>query len=413
VPELNRIVIVGAGLAGAKAAETLRAEGYDGEVVLVGDEGELPYERPPLSKAYLRDETAIAQAHVHSIPWYVEHEVELLTGTAAVRLAIGERRVELADGRMLAYDRLLLTTGAEPRQLELPGAELDGVHTLRTRADADALRARIAAGGPVVVVGGGWIGCEVAASARQLGAEVTLLEAGDIPLGRVLGAEIGEHLAAVHRARGVDLRTGAVLERLEGDGAVAAVVLTDGTRLPAATVVVGIGVRPRAELAARVGLAGADGVEVDERLRTRATDVYAAGDVAFAWNARYGRAIRVEHWANAIAQGSAAARSILGRTAPFDELPYFFSDQFETGLEYVGLHSPSDRTTLRRDGAALTALWTDRAGTVTAGMHVDDWDAIGALRRLAGTTPDPQALADPSVSLDELADSVDERTAAS
>jgi 3-phenylpropionate/trans-cinnamate dioxygenase ferredoxin reductase subunit len=408
---IDRIVIVGAGLAGAKAAETLRAEGFGGEVVLVGEEPELPYERPPLSKGYLRGESTLEAAQVHDVPWFVEHEVELRKGTPAVRLGLDERRLELGDGRVVGYDRLVLATGAEPRALPSPWTGLDGVLTLRTRADADRLRERLAGGGPLVVVGAGWVGCEVAASARQLGAEVTLLEAGPAPLVGVLGPEVGTELAALHRRHGVDVRTGAAVARLEGGERVRAVVLDDGTRVPAETVLVAIGVRPRTELAERAGLTGADGIAVDDGLRTRAHGVFAAGDVASAWNVRLGRPVRVEHWANAIAQGEAAARSVLGRGRPWDELPFFFSDQYETGLEYVGLHAPGDRATLRRDGDGFVVVWTDASGTVTAGMHVDLWDATAALRRLVGTRPAPEQLADPAVPLAELAGVPEEEAA--
>ena len=402
--ELRSIVIVGAGLAGAKAAETLRAEGFDGEVVLIGAEAESPYERPPLSKGYLRGEVPFDESLVHPHDWYAAHDVELLTGTLATRLDLAAQQVELADGRLVDYDRLLLTTGAQPRELPLTGIDLEGAFVLRDRRDADLLRARLGDGGPLAVVGAGWIGCEVAASARQMGCQVTILEAAATPLEHALGTQLGEHIAALHRDHGTDVRCGVQIERIEGSPDVQAVLLADGTRIEAHTVVVGIGVAPRAELAQQAGLANARGIEVDAFLQTRAPGVFAAGDVAHAEHPRYRCAVRVEHWSNAIDQGAAAARSILGHARPYDEIPYFFSDQYESGLEYIGLHSPADRLVVRNgEGTALTALWTSSAGEVTAGMHIDNWGAADALKALVGARADRSRLHDPEIPLADLA----------
>ena len=376
-------IIAGAGLAGAKAAETLREEGFDGRVVLVGAEPELPYERPPLSKAYLAGKAARDDAHVHPADFYAAHDVELMLGVTATGLDVEAHRLELAGGESLRYDRLLLATGAVPRRPPIPGADLDGVLVLRTLADADALRARIAGGARIAVVGAGWIGCEVAASARSAGAAVTLIEHGAAPLARVLGPRLGGFFASVHREHGVDVRTGARVEAIEGDGRVERVRL-DGDVVDCDTVVLGVGVQPDTRLAVAAGLAVEDGIVVAPDLRTSAPDVFAAGDVASAEHPRYGRHVRVEHWANALNQGPAAARSMLGRGAPYDRLPYFFSDQYDVGMEYAGLHAPEDRLVVHGDleERRFRAFWLDGDGRVSAGMHVNDWDAIDEIKQL-------------------------------
>jgi 3-phenylpropionate/trans-cinnamate dioxygenase ferredoxin reductase subunit len=389
-------VIVGGGMAGAKAAETLREEGFDGRVIVVARESAPPYERPPLSKDYLRGESPAEKAYVQPPEYWAEHDVELLGGTSAAAIDRTAREVELDDGRRLAYERLLLATGAIPRRPPIPGAELDGVHTLRTLEDSDRLRALASAGGPLVLIGAGWIGCEVAASARQLGAEVTLVDQVQAPLENVLGAEIGGWFGALHRSHGVTLKLGAGVARLEGDGRVERVTLTDGTTIDAAAVLVGVGVAPDTRLAEAAGLEVDDGIVVDERLRTSDEAIFAAGDAASAWHPRYGRRVRVEHWANALNQGPAAARSMLDRGAPYDRVPYFFSDQYDAGMEYAGLHASGDRLVIRGslDDSAFQAFWLDAGDRVTAGMHVNDWDAIETINGLVegGEAVDPASL---------------------
>ena len=368
----DTFVIVGAGLAGAKAAETLREEGFEGRVVLVGAEPELPYERPPLSKKYLTGDAEREDAHVHPPAFYEEQGIELVSGALATGLDVEAHRVGLADARSLEYDRLLIATGAVPRRPPIDGIDRDGVLVLRTLADADALRRRLAGGGPVAIVGAGWIGCEVAAAARTLGAEVTLIEQAAVPLERVLGPQLGAMYADVHRDHGVRLLTGRGVARI-GDG----VRLDDGEVVAAETVVVGVGVAPDTRLAAAGGLSVDDGILADEHLRTSAPDVFAAGDAANALHPRYGRHVRVEHWANALNQGVAAARSMLGRGEPYARLPYFFSDQYDVGMEYVGLHDPAaDRLVVEGsvEERRFQAFWVDRDGSVTAGMHVNEWD---------------------------------------
>jgi 3-phenylpropionate/trans-cinnamate dioxygenase ferredoxin reductase subunit len=400
-------VIVGAGMAGAKAAETLREEGFDGRVVLVGSEDRPPYERPPLSKGYLMGQTPFADAHVHPEGFYEERAIELVTGTTATALDLAAHTVALDDGRALGYDRLLIATGAVPRRPPIAGTDLERVRLLRTAADSDALRAAFERGGPVAVIGAGWIGCEVAAAARSKGVDVTLIEYAEQPLEGVLGPRLGAFFAGVHRQEGVRLLTGARVEALEGAGHVEAVRLADGTSVECATVVIGVGVDPDTRLAEAAGLAVDGGVLADEHLRTGDPDVFVAGDAANAVRPRYGRRVRVEHWANALEQGPAAARSMLGSGEPFDALPYFFTDQYDVGIEYVGLHAPSDRLVLRGrpEERRLHAFWIGADGRLTAGMHVNEWDSIDAVKQLVGAAAgvDPDRLADERVPLDELA----------
>jgi 3-phenylpropionate/trans-cinnamate dioxygenase ferredoxin reductase component len=399
-------LIVGASLAGAKAAETLRAEGFDGRIVLVGAEHDRPYERPPLSKEYLRGEAGREKVYVHDEGFYAEQDIELRLGRTAVSLNASADEVALDDGERLRYDRLLLATGAEPRRLPLPGAELDGVVYLRTVEDSDALRERLDRGGHVVVVGAGWIGAEVAASARQRGLDVTVLDPLSVPLERVLGTEMGAVYRDVHADQGVKLLMGTGVEGFEGGDAVQRVRTSDGRTLDCDFVVVGVGVQPRSQLAAQAGLAVGDGILVDEHLQTSAPGVFAAGDVAGAEHPFYGERIRVEHWANALHQGPAAARNMLGRGEAFDSLPYFFSDQYDVGMEYTGFARHWDRVVIRGDLAAreFIAFWMveDR---VVAGMNVNVWDVVDPIQRLIRerVAVDDKRLADPDVALDQLA----------
>jgi len=399
-------VIAGAGFAGAKAAETLRDEGFDGRVVLVGAEHERPYERPPLSKDYLRGEVGREKVYVHDEAFYGDRRIELRVGRTAVGLDTSADELTLDDGERLGYDRLLLATGAEPRRLAIPGGELDGVLYLRTVGDSDALRERLERGGVVVVVGAGWIGAEVAASARQKGLDVTVVDPLSVPLERVLGAEIGAAYGELHRDHGVRMLMGTGVDAFEGDGAVERVRTSDGLELECDLVVVGVGVQPRTELAAQAGLAVGDGILVDERLQTSAPGVFAAGDVANAPHPFYGERIRVEHWANALEQGPAAARSMLGGTTAYDLLPYFFSDQYDVGMEYRGFARTWDRVVFRGDPATreFIAFWL-AGDRVLAGMNVNVWDVGDPIERLIRerVSVDDRRLADPGVPLEQLA----------
>jgi 3-phenylpropionate/trans-cinnamate dioxygenase ferredoxin reductase subunit len=398
-------VIAGASLAGAKAAETLRSEGFDGRVVLIGAERERPYERPPLSKDYLRGESGREQIYVHEEGFYAEHEIELRLGVTVTSLDPSSRLLALDEGDPLRYDRLLLTTGSEPRRLSIPGAELDGVHYLRSVDDSDALRERLDRGGSVVVVGAGWIGAEVAASARQRGLDVTIVEPQAVPLERALGAELGAVYRDVHADHGVRLLLGTGVEAFEGAAAVERVRTTDGQELACDFVVVGVGIEPRTQLASAAGLAVDDGVLVDEHLQSIVPGVFAAGDVANAWHPFYRERIRVEHWANALNQGPAAARNMLDRREPYDTIPYFYSDQYDVGMEYAGHASTSDRIVFRGDPASreFIAFWLV-ADRVVAGMNVNVWDVTDHIQRLIRerVSVDDRRLADTDVPLEAL-----------
>ena len=382
-------MIVGAGLGGAKAAEALREEGFEGRIVLVGEEPELPYERPPLSKDYLRGESPREKPRVHPDGFYADNDIELLTRTTGERIDVGAREVELGGGERLRYDRLLLATGARPRRLRLPGAELDGVHYLRDFADADRLAARLRPGARAVVIGAGWIGAEVAASAQQLGVEVTLLERAALPLEHVLGPELGRIYADIHTDHGVRFIGGARVEALEGAGAVEQVRLAGGETLPADFVVVGVGVEPRTELAEAAGIAIDNGIAVSETLETSAPGVFAVGDVANAHHPFYGRRLRVEHWANALNQPAAAAKAMLGKPASYDRLPYFFSDQYDVGMEYTGYATEWDEVVFRGDPAEreFVAFWI-HGGRVVAGMNVNVWDVTDEIKELIRSQAD-------------------------
>jgi 3-phenylpropionate/trans-cinnamate dioxygenase ferredoxin reductase subunit len=398
-------VIVGASLAGAKAAEGLRAEGFDGRLVLVGAEAERPYERPPLSKDYLRGDVGRETVYVHDGSFYAEHDIDLRLGRAAVALNTSARELRLDDDAMVRYDRLLLATGAEPRRLAIPGGELAGVMYLRSIEDSDALRARLDRGGAVVVVGAGWIGAEVAASARQRGLEVTVIAPGSVPLERVLGPDVGRIYGDVHADHGVEMLMGTRVERFEGGSAVERVRTTDGRTLDCDFVVVGVGVQPRTALAAQAGIAVENGVVADAHLQSDAPGVFVAGDVANAEHPFYGSRIRVEHWANALHQGPLAARTMLGHDDVYDRLPYFFSDQYDVGMEYSGYATGADRVVFRGDpaGREFIAFWLAE-GRVLAGMNVNVWDVADTIRALiAGREAvDERRLTDPDVPLTAL-----------
>ena len=416
-------VIVGGGLAGAKAAETLRAEGFTGRVILICDERDHPYERPPLSKGYLLGKEERDSVFVHEPAWYAGADIELHLGQTVVQLDRAAKSLRLGDGTRVDYDSLLLATGAEPRRLDVPGTGLVGVHHLRRLAHADRLRGRLTAlgqeNGHLVIAGAGWIGLEVAAAARTYGAEVTVVEPELTPLHTVMGPEMGMLFADLHHEHGVRFHFGARISEIVGqDGMVQSVRTDDGDEHPAHDVLAAIGAAPRAALAESAGLELADGpgggIAVDASLRTSDPDIYAVGDVA---SVRYpshgsgettgGRPLRVEHWANALNSGPAAARAMLGRDVSYDRVPYFFSDQYDVGLEYSGYAPPGsyDQVVCRGDLAKreFIAFWL-REGHVLAGLNVNVWDVTGPVQELirSAVPVDPEALADPAVPLTAL-----------
>lgn len=393
-------VVVGGGLAAARAVETLRSEGYDGDLVVVSGEAHRPYERPPLSKDYLRGQSDRDAVFPLAEDWYAEQGVELRTASTVAGLALDEHTLVLADAGRLRYARLLLATGSTPRLLRVPGNDLRGVHYLRTLDDADRLSGALltasleggGAGDRVAVVGDGWIGMEVAASARELGLEVTVLGRGSHPLGHALGPEMAEVYARLHTQRGVRLHRRAVVRALTGvEGQVTGVELADGTHVEAATVVVGIGVTPNVGLADAAGLAlrpaaEGGGVAVDGTLRTSHPDVWAAGDIASVPSPHYGRPLRPDHWAHALDTGRHAARTMLGSTEPLDVLPYFYSDQFDLGMEYLGhVDVPGGYDDVVVSGSLedrqAYAFWL-REGLVHAGMGLNVWQRTSEVSEL-------------------------------
>jgi 3-phenylpropionate/trans-cinnamate dioxygenase ferredoxin reductase subunit len=400
-------VIVGAGLAGAKAAETLREEGFDGRLVLVGDEPERPYERPPLSKEYLRGEAEDAP-YVHSKSFYEDHSIELWCATRVTGLDTGLQELLLEGDRRLGYDRLLVATGAVPRRLDVQGADLDGIHYLRTLADSARIGERIEAGQRLVVVGSGWIGAEVAASAREKGCEVTMLEMASLPLERVLGPELGKIYLSLHRAHGVEFLPETTVERFEGEDSVQRVITRDGASIETEFVVVGIGVAPRTGLLESTGLRIDNGILVDEHLQSSVPSVYAAGDIANVHHPFYGHHLRVEHWDTALHQGPVAARNMLGADEAYERIPYFFSDQYETGMEYSGHATEWDEVVFRGDPNAreFIAFWL-KDGRLVAGMNMNVWDVSDPIRDLITSRRelDPNELADDDTPLAGLVES--------
>jgi NADPH-dependent 2,4-dienoyl-CoA reductase/sulfur reductase-like enzyme len=405
---VTRFVIVGGGLAGAKAAETLRAEHFDGEILLFGDEPVRPYERPPLSKGILLGKADRDSAFVHPADWYEKNGVDLRTGITVTAIDPVSHTVTFA-GSTLPYDKLLLTAGASPRRLDIPGSALDGIHYLRQLPDTDQLRAAFRGGARVVVIGAGWIGLETAAAARLAACHVTVVEPQPSALHYQIGPELGAVFAALHQAHGVELRFGETAAEFHGDagGHVGSVLTSSGEILPADAVVVGIGAAPNVGLASAAGLEVSNGVVTDAAMRTSAPDVFAAGDVANSYNPLLGMRVRVEHWANALHGGPAAARSMLGQEVSYDRVPYFFSDQYDLGMECSGLPSPGnyDQVVYRGDPSTLEfiAFWLS-AGRVVAGMNVNVWDVTDDIQSLirSARPVDPGRLADQSIPLGEV-----------
>jgi len=401
----STFILLGGGLASATAASTLRAEGFDGRVIIVGDENHPPYSRPPLSKDVLRGEKSPEKTWLRQPGWYASKDIELQLGVRAVAIDPRAHWVELASGARLAYDKLLIATGGSPRTLDIAGAELPGVFYLRRLDDALALREHLSPGAQVIVIGAGFIGAEVAASARTLGCEVTMLEIAEIPLGRALGPTIGQIYADLHREHGVELYTRVGVERIEGHGHVQRVVTTDGRVHEASVVVIGVGMLPDVDLARRSGFATGNGIIVDEYCQTSVDDVFAAGDIAHHPNHFLGRRIRVEHWQNAQHQGSAAARNMLGQQKPFREVPWVWSDQYEHNLQIVGLPGPTERVVVRGDTTTRNfSAFFVRDGRVAAALAVNRSEDVRVARLIIqhGTEVTAEHLADVDTALGGL-----------
>ena len=395
------LLIAGAGLAAASLIDELRGQGDDRSVLLIGDEGERPYERPPLSKGVLLGQDPVASAYVHDLAHYEGEGVQTRLSDAVADIAPDSRTVQLASGTEVGYTDLVLATGATPRRLPIEGMDRPGVLTLRRIGDAEAVRATFGEGRRLVVIGAGWIGLEVAAAARQAGTAVTVLETAEVPLEATLGTQLGEYFARLHSSHGVDLRTGVSAAAIDGAEQVTGVRVGSET-LPADAVLVAVGAAPNTGLAESAELDVDNGILVDERLRA-ADHIYAIGDVAHAMNTALGQRVRVEHWDNAIRQGRLAAKVLVGTDEVYDWQPYFFTDQYDLGMEYVGRGLPEDRVVIRGEleSGEFLAFWL-RSGVLTAAMNVNIWDVSDQLREHIGREIAPERLADPGIPLEDL-----------
>jgi len=399
-------VIVGAGHAGGRAAQAMRQHGFEGRVILIGEEEHVPYERPPLSKDLITSDAGLEKVQLHDADWYADHKIELIFGNAATTLDPGAKTVGLADGQSVSYDKLMLTTGARVRTLPIPGADKDGVFYLRTIEDSDAIKARIAEGTNVVVIGGGFIGLETAGSAVKLGANVTVLEAADGLMGRSLAPEVAAWFAKMHRDKGVDLRLGAACAAVEGDGAVTGLRLGDDTVIPADIVVIGIGILPNVEMAEAAGLAVDNGIVVDDHGRTSNPDIYAAGDVANQPNVFAGRRLRLESYQNAQDQAAAVARNMCGADEVYEDSLWVWSDQHDVNLQMTGCPDTWDELVWRGnpDEGGATVFYLE-GGRIVAVNTINNGREMRPAQRLmqSGKTFDAATLADPTVKLIKLA----------
>jgi len=401
-------VIIGGGLAGAKAAESLRSKDFGGQVVLFGAEERLPYERPPLSKEFMAGKKTVEEFTVQPKSWYAEHDVDLRLGTEVTTIDRTAHMVAFNSGDHEHYDKLLLATGSRARTVPIPGSDANGVYYLRTVDDATELLAQLSEGRRLAIVGAGWIGLEVAASARGLGADVTVVESAALPLQASLGREAGEVFVGLHRDHGVDLRLGTTVDEITTAGHKATGLrLGDGSTVEADAVLVAVGALPNVDFAERSGLVIADGgLAVDESLKTSDDDIFAAGDIAAAEHPLFGVPIRTEHWANALKQPAVAVDGMLGTPGTYDELPYFFTDQFDLGMEYVGYAPQYEMVVTRGDLGTreFTMFWLDGGHRVLAGMNVNVWEGLDDIKKIirAQRPVDVGVLADQSVSLSTL-----------
>jgi NADPH-dependent 2,4-dienoyl-CoA reductase/sulfur reductase-like enzyme len=402
----QHFVIVGGGLAAAKVAEALRDNDFPGSVTLIGAEEHLPYERPPLSKEHLSGKKSLEEFTVDPGQWYRDQHIDLRLGTRVEAIDRTAKTVTLPDGSTVGYDKLALATGSTPRRLPIPGMDAECVYTLRTIEDSDTLIELFGSARRIVIIGAGWIGLEAAAAARAAQVEVTIVESAELPLLAALGPEMGAVFADLHRDHGVDLRLGVQVSEIttHGEPAMAnGVRLADGTVFEADAVLVAIGAQPNVELAADAGLEVDGGVLVDAGLATSDPDIVAVGDIAAQQHPVLGRRIRVEHWANALNQPAVAARTMLGKSASYDRLPYFFTDQYDLGMEYTGYAEPGEyaRVVVRGDQGTreFVAFWLDADNRVLAGMNVNIWDVTDRIKELIGEQVDPDRLADTSIPL--------------
>ncbi|MCS3492871.1 3-phenylpropionate/trans-cinnamate dioxygenase ferredoxin reductase subunit [Arthrobacter sp. JUb119] len=401
---MESIVIAGGGLAAATVASELRERGYAGALTLISEEAELPYERPPLSKGFLQGKDDPASFTVHDGPWYERHDVALRLGVAAISIETASQQVLLADGSAVDYDQLVMATGSRASvggQNPMPGYDLPGVHVLRTVADAKSLRAELTEGAQVAVIGSGWIGMEVAATARQRGARVTVYSPSEVPLAKVFGERFGHYLLELHQRHGVDVRTARAQGIEQVDGHLQ--VLSDAGSSRADVVLLAIGARPNLQLAQTAGLEVGSGVVVDASLRSSNSKILAVGDIAQAFNTRLQRQLRVEHWDNAIRQAKLAAATLMGVEESYDWLPYFFTDQFDLGMEYVGHNSPDDASVVRGsiESGEFLLFWQD-GQRITAAANVNIWDVNDTLRGLVGREIAADRLTDQAMELKDL-----------
>jgi 3-phenylpropionate/trans-cinnamate dioxygenase ferredoxin reductase subunit len=407
VSSSETICIVGTGLAGGSAAPALREAGFSGRVILVGAEGELPYDRPPLSKAYLTGKMPLEKLWLRPSAYYAEHGIELRTGVA-LALDPNGRRLEISDGGSISYERLLIATGSAARELAVPGARLDGVLTVRSLQDADRLRARLESRPRVLVVGAGFLGCELAAAARSLGCEVKIVEVGSAPMA-AMGGQVSHFVAELHLSHGVPIECTASVVELRGQAKLEEVVLGDGRLVPCDVALVCVGAGPRLALTTGTGLVADGAIPVDTSCRSSDPNIFAAGDVAAMWHPKLGRRVRLEHWDNAVRQGRHAARAMMGDRSPYEAIPYFWSEQYDAMLQQVGLPETASELVLRgQPGEPRFSVFGLNGGLVVSCVAINQFRDLSAARRMIGSGQRVAAssLADPGVDLRSLVDAL-------
>ena len=403
----DRIVIVGAGQAGGQTAVSLRLMGHKGPIVLIGDEAHVPYERPPLSKAFLAGDVGHERLYLKKPTYYGDHDIELRLNTRVTAIDRAAKTVTLGSGENLTYDKLVLAMGSRVRRLDVPGGDLPGIHYLRTLADVEEIKASLKQSARAAIVGGGYIGLEVAAVLTKLGASPVVIEVMDQVMARAMAPKVASFFEQVHRSHGVDIRlkTGVTGFEAGSDGRVAAAITNSGEKIPADLVIIGIGILPEAELAAEAGLTVENGIAVDEYGRTEDPSVFAAGDCTNHPNALLDRRLRLESVQNAVSQGKTVATAIIGKPAPYAEVPWFWSDQFDLKLQIVGLSDPTDEVVIRGsvEECKFSACYL-RNGIFVAINCINTLRDFNAAKKLiaAHARPDPVTLADPDIALKEF-----------